>query len=208
MKSISTKQRSVSLVIILLWLGVTVGGTIAMMCYSLKAGPSGSPPSEWPAASKIVRSSDGPTLLMFVHPKCSCSDASIGELALLMAHCTGCVKAHVLFVKPSGQTTNWVLTSMWREASQIPGVAVARDDDGQEARLFGAATSGDVALFDARGRLRFHGGITAGRGHSGDNSGRDAIQALILEGKSAVTQTPVFGCDLFECRSDGQKGPP
>ncbi|HEY3861305.1 MAG TPA: RedB protein [Verrucomicrobiae bacterium] len=208
MKPILIKQRRVSPVITLLWLGVTVGGTIAMMCYSLKPGLTGTPPSEWPAASKVVPSADGPTLLMFVHPKCPCSDASVGELALLMAHCKGHVKVHVFFVKPPGQTTNWVLTSMWRKASQIPGVAVARDDDGREARLFGAATSGGVALFDVHGQLRFHGGITAGRGHSGDNSGRDAIQALILDGTSAVTQTPVFGCDLFECRANGQKGPP
>jgi hypothetical protein len=208
MKPILTKKRSVSTVVTVLWLGLVVWGTIAMTSYSLRPGLTGSPPAEWPAASKIVHAADCPTLLMFVHPKCPCSDASLGELGLLMAHCTGRVNAHVLFVKPPGQTTNWVLTSIWREASQIPGVAVARDDDGREARLFGAATSGDVALFDSRGQLRFHGGITAARGHSGDNSGRAAIQALILDGTSAVTQTPVFGCDLFDCRADGQKGPP
>jgi len=208
MKPILTKQRSVSSVITLFWMGLTVWGTIAMTSYSLKTGVTGSPPAEWPGASKIVHSADCPTLVMFVHPRCPCSDASIGELALLMAHCKGRVNAHVLFVKPSGRTTNWVLTSMWREASQIPGVDVARDDVGREARIFGAATSGDVALFDSRGRLRFHGGITAARSHSGDNTGRDAIQALILDGTSAVTQTPVFGCDLFECRADGQKAPP
>jgi hypothetical protein len=136
-----------------------------------------------------------------MHPHCPCSRASIGELALLMAHCQGRVDAQVLFLQPAEMSSDWVLTDLWREAARIPGVTVSRDEAGREARLFGAETSGDTALYDGQGRLMFHGGITIARGHSGDNPGRDALEALLLGTPTQQTNTPVFGCSLFECKS-------
>jgi hypothetical protein len=80
----------------------------------------------------------------------------------------------------------------------IPGVTVHLDDAGREARLFASMTSGETLLFDAEGRLKFHGGITASRGHSGDNAGRDALEALLRGQASQQVITPVFGCSLFD----------
>jgi hypothetical protein len=137
---------------------------------------------------------------MFIHPHCPCSKASVGELALLMAHCQGRVNAHVLFLQPTEATSDWVLTDTWREAARIPGVTVHRDEGGREARLFQAETSGDTALYDAMGGLMFHGGMTISRGHSGDNPGRDALQSMLLGGPAERTNTPAFGCRLFGCK--------
>jgi hypothetical protein len=81
---------------------------------------------------------------------------------------------------PPGFTSNWAKTSLWRSAAAIPGVSETVDD-GREARLFGAATSGQTMVYDRNGRLLFSGGITAARGHLGDNPGASAITAL-LEG--------------------------
>jgi hypothetical protein len=71
---------------------------------------------------------------------------------------------------------------------------------GQEAKLFGAKTSGDVLLFGANGKLIFAGGITASRGHEGDNPGADAMLKALGESRrnkvSTTTATPVFGCSL------------
>jgi hypothetical protein len=44
----------------------------------------------------------------------------------------------------------------------------------------------------------FQGGITISRGHSGDNPGRSAINALLHHELSNQIKTPVFGCSLFE----------
>jgi hypothetical protein len=134
---------------------------------------------------------------MFVHPDCSCCKASVGELAWLMRTCQGRVNAQVLFYKPARQTTNWAQTDLWLQASAVPGLSVALDEDGREARRFGAETSGQVVLYGTDGRLEFQGGVTLFRGHSGDNPGRAAVQALICHAPSQVTQTPVFGCPLF-----------
>jgi hypothetical protein len=127
----------------------------------------------------------------------------VGELALLMAHCQEKVNARVLFLQPKEMPSNWALTDLCREAAQIPGVTVDHDEDGREARLFHVETSGDTALYDSNGILIFHGGITMSRGHSGDNLGRDVVQPLLLGTPTQWTNTPVFGCSLFECKLAG-----
>jgi hypothetical protein len=183
------------------WLGIVLAGTFLMVAYANTPGEAGSPPASWPGSSSLARNPREATLAMFIHPHCPCSRASIGELAVLMAHCQGRVGAHVFFVKPAGMTTEWTRTDIWVEASRIPGVTVHSDDEGREARRFGAETSGTTELFGADGRLLFQGGITAARGHAGDNDGRDAVQALLLNEPALQTNTPVFGCPLFGCEA-------
>jgi hypothetical protein len=135
---------------------------------------------------------------MLVHPQCPCSRASIEELAVLMARSRGLVNAHVLMLKPEGQPEEWAQTDLWRSAAAIPGVTVTRDDGGREADLFEASYSGHALLYDAEGRLRFNGGITAARGHSGDNAGRDAVLEVVTRGTVKRGEAPVFGCSLHD----------
>ncbi len=198
MKAPLQKQRTVSPAIALLWLGLVVWGSVAMMSASRSGpGPEGAPPAKWPSASKLARPSAKPTLVMFVHPNYARSETSIGQLALLMTRCQGRVDTQVLFLWPAGLPANWVQSDLWREAGAIPGVRVGSDQDGREARLFRAETSGEVVLYGADGRLRFHGGLTLPSGQAGDNPGRAALQALIYHQPSPVTQSPVVGCRLF-----------
>ena len=193
------KITCTTLVIGLAWFTVIVSATFVMVAYANSPGTAGSAPENWPASSPVPRDARHSTLVMFIHPHCPCSRASIGELALLMAHSQGLVNAHVFFLKPAEMPEDWVLTDTWREAAAIPGVSVHRDDAGSEARLFHVETSGDLVLYNAKGKLAFHGGITAARGHSGDNAGRSAVQALLLQEPPGTNHTPVFGCSLFEC---------
>ena len=60
---------------------------------------------------------------------------------------------------------------------------------------FGAETSGHTVLYDASGALRFHGGITAARGHEGGSAGRAAIVAAV-RGEEPSSSAHVFGCSL------------
>jgi len=190
----------------LVWLGVAVAATILMAAFSAAPNRAGSPPALWPETSQVTHDPARPTLVMFVHPRCPCSRASIGELAILMAHCQGRVSAHVLFLNPKEEAADWVHSDTWREAAAIPGVAVYADKDGQDAQRFQVETSGDTVLYDANGHLIFHGGITMARGHSGDNPGRSELQALLLgEGSLQPANTPVFGCALFNPQTSGNK---
>jgi hypothetical protein len=77
-------------------------------------------------------------------------------------------------------------------------VVVQPDRNGVEAARFGAETSGFVTLFDVSGHLLFRGGITASRGHAGDNVGADAIVSLVNGAPARHRQTPVFGCGLLD----------
>jgi hypothetical protein len=179
------------------WLIAIALGMGKLWRYSLTPGVAGTPPALWPTQSRIVRSQDAVSLVMVVHPHCPCSDASIEELGALMAEAHGPVEATVVFIKPPDFSVDWAKSSLWRSAGAIPRVS-ATLDDGREARLFGAATSGQTMVYGRDGRLLFSGGITAARGHFGDNAGASAIAALLARpAPHGRTKAPVYGCPLF-----------
>jgi hypothetical protein len=191
------KGRWITLIAAVLWLSAITTGMAFMLRYSTSPGPTGVTPINWPVDSRIALDVNRPTLIMFAHPHCPCTRASIGELDQLMANCQGRLSAQVWFIKPAGTPADWTDTDLWHRTSAIPGVTVHRDDDGVEARRFQAETSGQTLLYAQNGQLLFRGGITISRGHAGDNPGLDALQALLEHKSSKQVQTPVFGCPLF-----------
>ncbi|HEY0547003.1 MAG TPA: hypothetical protein VGC91_16615 [Pyrinomonadaceae bacterium] len=203
------RNRLVLFVSIILWATLVSAGLSALWGYENAPGEVAESPVLWPADSQIQRAPNGATLVMLAHPHCPCTRASIGELASLMAHCQGRLKAYVLFLKPAGFSDDWEKTDLWQSAASIPGVTAVIDDGGVEARRFHAATSGQTVLYDADGRLVFSGGITGSRGHSGDNAGRSAIISLVNVGAAEQSETFVFGCPLFdknsECRNSNDE---
>jgi hypothetical protein len=188
----------------IVWLLAVLAGVAGLTEFSNTAGGAGEPPASWPAESQIPRSSDDPTLLVFVHPHCPCSRASIGELEVLLAACRETPATFVVFTQPEGTTDDWVETDLWRKTSAIRGVSVVRDATGAEARRFRSETSGQAVLYDPSGRLLFSGGITLSRGHAGDNPGRQALTRLLRGQALTHSATPVFGCPLFESNGDGK----
>ncbi|OYW76474.1 MAG: hypothetical protein B7Z37_08550 [Verrucomicrobia bacterium 12-59-8] len=182
--------------IAVIWLLLVLTGSMLMAQYSHTAGVAGNPPEQWPETSRMKRDPGLSKLVMFIHPQCSCSRATLGELERLMAHCQGLLSAQVWFIQPEGRAEEWVKADLWRTGANIPGVQVNVDHDGVEARRFQAATSGQTLLYDAGGRLIFQGGITLSRGHAGDNPGRDAIECLLKQKTTLPASAPVFGCAL------------
>ena len=178
------------------WAGTAVLGGHALLKYENSPGKVGRVSSSWPPNSPVQLANDRLTLVMAAHPQCPCTRASVAELAQLMAHVQGKVQAYVLFYSPRDSGADWQNTDLRRTAAQIPGVTVLSDVDGAEAERLGAETSGHTFLFDSTGRLLFNGGITASRGHSGDNAGESAIVSLISDHASKRSQTFVFGCSL------------
>lgn len=191
------------------WLGVVGIGLSWMWEYEATPGEVTTSPTHWPTDSRIERNTDRPILVVFAHPRCPCTRASISELALIMAHCPGRVDVRVLFFRPSGFSAGWEKTDLWSSAEAIPGVKVVCDEDGSEAKRFRATTSGYSLLYNSNGRLLFGGGITGSRGHSGDNAGRSAIESLLMSGMADQRQTFVFGCSLLgrddACRAESQE---
>jgi len=179
-----------------LWLTLTGVGFWHLTAYETTPGTVAARPNLWSKQSALIRDTTLPTLVMVVHPQCPCTRASIRDLARVLAACPGRVRTIVLFVIPSGMSPGWEKTDLWAAASALPGVQVQRDPDGIEADRFGAETSGQCFLFAPDGRRLFSGGITAERGHEGDNRGSDALIALLTGKGVAATHTMVFGCPL------------
>ena len=177
------------------WIAAVAFGLGSLFQYENTPGPVGVLSQEWPN-TQIERTNDRPTLVMVAHPRCPCTVASIAELARIMARLQGKVAACVLLVKPNESGPDWEETSLRRSAEAIPGVKVIFDRNGVEARCFGAETSGHTFLFGADGHLLFSGGITASRGHAGDNAGESAIVALVNNQTPPQTRSLVFGCSL------------
>jgi hypothetical protein len=180
----------------IVWLAAVLGGFWRLGTYANVAGPAGAPPDAWPAASAIARDVKEPTVLVFAHPQCPCSSATVAELARLMAHSQGRMRAQVVMYRPASQPVTWAQGDLWRSAAAIPGVSVSLDNDGVESKRFGVAISGHTLVYDEQGRLIFSGGITASRGHEGDNDGRLAIASFLENHTMAISRTPVFGCFL------------
>lgn len=181
-----------------LWLTVVVAGFAAVILHEQAASVTVASPLFWPQHSTIGRKVGLPTLVMFAHPHCPCTRASINELSKLMSRCYGKVNAKVFFLRPSGAERGWEKTDNWYSASNIPGVEVVADDNGRERDVFGARTSGEVVLYDANSNMIFHGGITSGRGHEGDNAGLSAVQNYLLRKTCCATSTRTFGCSLAD----------
>ena len=91
--------------------------------------------------------------LMFVHPKCPCSRASVSELAVLLAHSAGNLRSQIIFLKPPGKDDSWTHTDLWRDASKLPATVVISDVRGRETSLFRVAVSGETVIYDAAGNL-------------------------------------------------------
>jgi hypothetical protein len=176
---------------------VGVGYGVALH-HETTAGPSPSAPLRWPADTPVRLDRERLTLLLFAHPKCPCTRATIAELARLVAACGDRLCCRVFFYSDPPLGSEFDHGEAWDDASRIPGVLVGSDPLASLALRFGVTTSGTVLVYDGAGALRFAGGITAGRGHQGDNAGVARIARLARGERIEADRTPVFGCPIVE----------
>ncbi len=177
--------------VIAVWLALVGAGGYLIYRYETTAGATAAHGPVWPDGPGLARAADRPTLVMFAHPRCSCTAASLAELGGLLADAGVAPRVGVMFVGAAGDVE---ASPHWQAAGQLPGAIRLRDTAG-EVRRFGARTSGQVFVYGADGALMFSGGITGSRGHVGANAGRDAAAAA-LRGIRGEPVHGVFGCAL------------
>ncbi len=196
----STVPRHFKLALLTTVWFLTVGlGLQGLLAYKATPGSAGLTPAHWPDNQLLSPAHGKPLLIMFVHPRCPCSRASIGELELLAAQAQGDVQIAVAFFQPDSAAVEWTESATVKKARAIPGVRIISDTEGKLAQRFGAETSGFTVLYAANGDLLFQGGITGSRGHMGDNAAFDAALKLCHNPiKNSSVQTKVFGCRLFD----------
>lgn len=191
-------RRTAATVVVAFWLAALFLCARAMWKYESTAGDSGSHAQSWPSESQLPHVAGRATLVMFAHPKCPCTRASIEELSEVVRLAGDRVTATIVFVLPEGADASWEESDNRVASSRISGLNTRTDRTGREEALFGAETSGDVRLYDPNGHLTYAGGITAFRGHAGENVGRKQVLSCIVDGESTPHAFPVYGCPLSD----------
>lgn len=180
----------------LLWLVLIGAGSKSLIDYASAAAPARAHPLTWPVESGVAPPADRPLVLMFLHPHCPCSRASVTNLERLMARAGSRMRVCVLFTQPPGAPPDWARSTLADHIRTIPGVETFVDVQAAEAERFGIETSGHVLVYGPDGVLVFSGGLTAARGHEGDSIGLDTLIAYALTGRAPRARTEAFGCRL------------
>jgi hypothetical protein len=199
------KGRLILVSLGLLWV-CSLAGFACMVRYDMEEGSSGSISERWPSQTHLVLEGHGHTLIVFLHPQCPCSTATVTELAKIVDHSPQPLKVYAdianSYLDPQTQQIKCVgevrpgATRLVNYVSEIPGVEIVPDAGNKVATAFGAETSGYTMLYDQEGKLAFAGGITASRGHEGDNDCADLLIEALKGRSTKVASSPVFGCKL------------
>lgn len=136
-----------------------------------------------------------PVFLVFVHPKCSCSKATITELSKLMPSLEG-VSVKIIF-NQYAKDEDWVRGELWQQALKIEGAEMISDFGGKITAEYGVKTSGHSFLFDENGKQIFSGGLTIARGHEGASAGAEFLKQWKKQQKKETFFERVFGCEHF-----------
>ncbi|MEO1614201.1 MAG: hypothetical protein AAFV88_00030 [Planctomycetota bacterium] len=186
--------------IVIVWLAVVTAGFLALFAYGFESGPTGD------LRNLSPQSASGKwQLVMAVHPKCACTNATYAELERLLRHVGKETDCQILVFEPEDSVA-FSDTQLLARFKSIPGVKIQRDPGGVQALSLGMTTSGCLAVWDPKGSPRFFGGITASRGHEGMNAGSNAVANLILHRSDGQVTHRVFGCPIQNHAMDSDHG--
>jgi hypothetical protein len=198
MQQIVARRNWVRLGLVGVWGVVAIAGLIAVYAHAFKNEDIGRAEVIWPSDSSLEQSPDRCTLVMFAHPRCPCTLASLDSLARVMgvADC----KAVVVFWQPDSDSQP-VESSSWRNspsiklAEKMQDVSIYFDRSGAEFKKFGVNTSGHCMAFSKGGVQLFTGGLTSSRGHVGPSAASDSLIQSIQSVKP-TKPSPVYGCTI------------
>jgi len=188
-----------------LWLALIACGMAWLWVYSAQPGQGAAAPITWPMDVGITVQPGQATMIVFLHPRCPCSRATLEQMQRVLVKSGDATACHVVFVVPEGVDDGWEEGELLTSASLIPGITIHRDMQGVIAHRFAAATSGQVLVYDAQQQLAFDGGMTVSRGHAGDNDGAASVIAVLNGRSPRVSRAPVFGCPLFNRQACSQE---
>lgn len=189
------------------WVAGVVLSARYLLRYEKTPGRLDSAPLHWPQGVAEAGDKRLPTLVVVLHPRCSCSRASLTELKKAAESFQTPFNALLLLSKPSsGGGDLQKMSSM--DTLRDWHAQVVLDEDGALAARFGAQTSGEVILYSAedltaRRNLLYAGGVTGARGMEGENPGAEALVRAFREQRHQASR-PVFGCGLFSFGPDGK----
>lgn len=165
--------------------------------YSKTPGPAGDIARLEPQGTSIVFDTVKPTLIVFLHPYCPCSSASVLALEDIISKHRTAAKFYVVFVCPTNADVEWAKSDLYTRCTRNPALTTFIDRYEVEARKYGALTSGQTFVYGPDRRLRFSGGITPSRGAVWAGRERELVESSLDDLPSEPRYAPVFGCALF-----------
>jgi hypothetical protein len=100
-RGLVSSRRFVLIVVGVVWVAAIAFGFNRLWAYAGTPAPQGTAPAEWPASSRLARVDGRPTIVMFAHPQCPCSRATVTELEKLVARTHAAAAIHVVFYRPA-----------------------------------------------------------------------------------------------------------
>ncbi len=206
---------------VIIWLALTICTMTSFWAYEATPGTPSAVAECAPAESSILLASERNTLVVFIHPKCVCTNATLLELRRIWNEIDSTVHPKCIFAlrQPVDSAAAWTKTSIERMCREFPEATVLYDYGGMEAKRYGITTSGTCILYASNGHRIFCGGITASRGHQGPAHGQD----VLLERMKAFSSSselhsanpqclnhdacPAFGCPLFSYHEEKSNRP-
>jgi hypothetical protein len=179
------------------WLVAVLAAFGLVWRYKTTPGPEAQAPATWPRSSSVVPTTGKANLVMFVHPQCPCTKASMAELARLAVELGDQAQIHVVLVRPDGTEDGFEEGTIAERARAIAGTRIYLDRGGTESARFGAQTSGATVLYTDDGKLAFSGGLTTARGHEGRSPASERISNVVKRhARTHAATAPTFGCEL------------
>lgn len=194
MKFARLQKRLLFVLCLLLWIIGLGWGYQTLFAYETTPGVTGGVKSNWPAGTALKPVSGKATLIMFAHPYCPCTRASMQELSKLVMRLRKPVKLYVVFFKGTSFKEQGDLI---KSAASIPGAQVVIDKDGLESKRFNATVSGQTLVYDPQGQILYNGGITVSRGSVGENAGSDKVVAVVNGKDDKFAKGLAYGCSLL-----------
>lgn len=169
-----------------------MAGSLAWHRHMYEPGGLGTAPSAWPAEASLAGPADRPVVLVFAHPYCPCTPATLEQLSILAPE----AQVSVVLSGPAVGLRDGAGPA--RRTAERMGWACVEDPAGLEARRFGAQVSGHVVAYGVDGGLLYVGGLTPGRGMTGPARGLLALRRALETNRRSSIQGQVFGCRIFD----------
>ncbi|GIX00102.1 MAG: hypothetical protein KatS3mg111_3434 [Pirellulaceae bacterium] len=190
-------KRQVRLIVLLglyvLWGSSIVWGVSRVLNYSFSGDyPTESSPD---AVGEMATSTADFHVLVFVHPKCPCSMATIDNLGRLLPRCPANYAVTAIVFVPEGKDKEWATeTATFAALERLPHTRIEFDTGGTRIRQWNVRRSGHVIVKAPDGSVAFSGGITLERGHAGESLGTVSMMRVLMQQSPPARAVPVFGC--------------
>lgn len=185
------KKRVLLITVVSLWVLAIAYFGAQMMAFDNTPGKPALAPAHWPSQTALTRTPDRKQLIMFVHPECTCTLASLEQLRRLETLTGNGIAAEIVLWHSAiaHKQRDWTVES--------GGAKVFDDQNGLEARRFGAQTSGQTLIYDESGQLAYAGGLTVFRAEAGgDPLLKQILRGIGVPHQKTALEKAVFGCPI------------